>query len=80
MKILTAALVLFDIGAHDGIRYVFTELLEGETLRDRLSRSPLPWRQTVELGIALAEGLAVYAALGDKDQALAQIEEAYKQH
>jgi serine/threonine protein kinase len=51
-------LVLFDVGAHDGIHYVVTELLEGETLRDRLSRSPLSFRQTVELGIALAEGLA----------------------
>lgn len=51
-------LVLFDIGAHDGIRYVVTELLEGETLRDRLSRSALSFRQTVELGIALADGLA----------------------
>src|ERR1700683_4853448 len=34
-------LVLFDVGAHDGIHYVVTELLEGETLRDRLSRSAL---------------------------------------
>ena len=51
-------LVLFDAGAHDGIRYAVTELLEGETLRDRLSRGPLPWRKTIELGVALAEGLA----------------------
>jgi serine/threonine protein kinase/Tfp pilus assembly protein PilF len=51
-------LVLFDVGSHDGIRHVVTELLEGETLRDRLSRSTLSFRQTVELGVALAEGLA----------------------
>jgi len=51
-------LVLFDVGAHEGIHYAVTELLEGETLRDRLSRSPLSWRKTVELGMALAEGLA----------------------
>jgi serine/threonine-protein kinase len=51
-------LVLFDVGAHDGIHYAVTELLEGETLRDRVGRSPLSWRQTVELGIVLAEGLA----------------------
>ena len=50
--------MLFDIGAHDGIRYAVTELLEGETLRERLSRWPLPWRKTIELGVALAEGLA----------------------
>src|ERR1700689_2896854 len=51
-------LVLFDAGAHDGIRYAVTELLEGETLSDRLSRGPLPWRKTIELGGALAAGLA----------------------
>ena len=51
-------LVLFDVGAHEGIRYAVTELLEGETLSDRLSRGPLPWRKTIELGVALAEGLA----------------------
>jgi eukaryotic-like serine/threonine-protein kinase len=51
-------LVLFDVGEHDGIRYAVTELLGGETLRDRLSRSPLSWRKTIELGVALAEGLA----------------------
>jgi serine/threonine protein kinase/tetratricopeptide (TPR) repeat protein len=51
-------LVLFDVGEHEGIRYAVAELLEGETLRDRLSRSPLSWRKTIELGVALAEGLA----------------------
>jgi serine/threonine protein kinase len=51
-------LVLFDIGAHDGIRCAVTELLEGEALRDRLRRAPLSWRKTIELGVVLAEGLA----------------------
>jgi eukaryotic-like serine/threonine-protein kinase len=51
-------LVLFDVGVQDGVRYAVTELLEGETLGDRLSRSPLSWRKTIELGVALAEGLA----------------------
>ncbi len=51
-------LVLFDVGAHEGIHYAVTELLEGETLRDRFSRSPISWRKTVELGVALADGLA----------------------
>jgi Tol biopolymer transport system component len=51
-------LVLFDVGAHNGIHYAVTELLEGETLQQRLSRSALPWRKAIELGVALAEGLA----------------------
>src|SRR5262245_54983164 len=51
-------LVLHDVGEHNGIHYAVTELLEGETLRDRLGRGPLAWRKAVELGAAVAEGLA----------------------
>ena len=48
-------LVLFDVGAREGMHYAVTELLEGETLRDRLNRAPpLSWRKTIELGVALA--------------------------
>jgi len=34
------------------------ELLEGETLRERLQRGPLPWRKAVEQAIAIAQALA----------------------
>ncbi len=51
-------LVLFDAGVQDGVRYAVTELLEGETLRERLNRGPLSWRKTIELGMEVAEGLA----------------------
>jgi serine/threonine protein kinase/tetratricopeptide (TPR) repeat protein len=57
-------LVLHDIGSYEGIAYAVTELLEGETLRERLSRSPLPWRKTVELGADLAQGLAAAHSKG----------------
>jgi serine/threonine protein kinase/cytochrome c-type biogenesis protein CcmH/NrfG len=57
-------LVLHDVGAHEGIAYAVTELLEGKTLRDRLSRSALPWRKTVELGADLAQGLAAAHSKG----------------
>jgi serine/threonine-protein kinase len=51
-------LVLYDVAEQEGIRYAVTELLEGETLRDRLERGPVPWRKAVALGAAVAEGLA----------------------
>jgi len=57
-------LVLHDVGSEQEIRYAVTELLEGETLRERLSRGPLPWRKVAELGSALAEGLAAAHSKG----------------
>jgi serine/threonine-protein kinase len=57
-------LVLYDVGAEQGVRYAATELLEGETLRRRLAREPLPWRKVVELAAAVADGLATAHARG----------------
>ena len=39
--------------------YVVTELLEGETLRSRLQRGPLPWRAAAEIAAPLSDGLFV---------------------
>ena len=50
-------LALYDVGTDQGFSFVVTELLEGEILRTRLAR-PMPWRKAVEIGLALADGLA----------------------
>ncbi|MBL8749456.1 MAG: protein kinase [Planctomycetes bacterium] len=50
--------VLHDVGTQGDLRYVVTELLEGQTLRQRMQSAPLPWRRAAEIGLALAEGLA----------------------
>jgi serine/threonine-protein kinase len=47
-----------DVGNEAGIAYLVTELLDGEALRGRLTGSPLPWRTAVEIGLAVADGLA----------------------
>lgn len=51
-------LTIHDIGSQDGAPYVVSELLEGETLRDRLAAGPLPQRKAVACAIQFAQGLA----------------------
>jgi serine/threonine protein kinase len=51
-------LAIFDFGKDAGISYAVTELLEGETLRQRLTRERLPWRKAIEVAAAIADGLA----------------------
>jgi eukaryotic-like serine/threonine-protein kinase len=52
-------LTIFDVGETDGVPFVVSELLEGETLRARLARGPLPPRKVVDFARELARGLAV---------------------
>jgi eukaryotic-like serine/threonine-protein kinase len=51
-------LALHDFGQADGVLYAVTELLEGDSLRQRLSGETLPIRKVIEIGAAVAEGLA----------------------
>jgi serine/threonine-protein kinase len=51
-------LALYDIGALGDVRFAVTELLEGGTLRSRLECGPVPWPEVIDIGIAIAEGLA----------------------
>src|SRR5260370_8111838 len=51
-------LVIFDIGTFEGSTYGVSELLEGETLRDRLLGNVLPPRKAVENPVQIARGLA----------------------
>src|SRR5271169_4927589 len=48
---------LYDIGSQDGTDYLVMELLEGETLADRLKKGPLPLKQALQYGIEIAEAL-----------------------
>ena len=51
-------LAVFDIGTEDGVQYVVSELLEGETLRAVLERGALPPRKAIEYGAQIVRGLA----------------------
>ena len=51
-------LSIFDIGEDHGAPYVVSELLEGETLRDRLRNGPLSSRKAIDYAQQIAKGLA----------------------
>jgi hypothetical protein len=49
---------VYDFGLHDGSPYFITELLQGESLRHRLSRGRLPVLTALDFGAQMAHGLA----------------------
>jgi serine/threonine protein kinase len=51
-------LAVFDIGTHEGAPYVVSELLEGETLRERLRGGSIAMRKTLDYALQIAHGLA----------------------
>ncbi len=48
---------IFDIGEVDGQPFIVMELLNGEPLRDRITRGPLKLHQLVDIGIQVADAL-----------------------
>jgi eukaryotic-like serine/threonine-protein kinase len=54
-----AILSVHDVGTHEGAPFIVSELLDGETLRERLREGPLPPRKAVEYAAQVARGLAV---------------------
>src|SRR2546425_453046 len=55
---------IYDVGTHNGCSYVVSELLEGETLRKRISEGAMAQRKTIEYGLQIAQGLAAAHAKG----------------
>ena len=51
-------LAVHDVGDHEGAPYLVAELLEGETLRERLQAGGLPVRKAVDYALQVARGLA----------------------
>ena len=51
-------LAVFDIGTNDGSPYVVSELLEGETLRERLRGGSIAARKVLDYALQIARGLA----------------------
>ncbi len=49
---------VYDLGSHQGAPYIVTELLEGETLRARLSGGAIAVRKAIDWAVQIAKGLA----------------------
>lgn len=57
-------LAIYDVGSQDGVSYVVSELLEGETLRDRARSGLISAKKTLDYAQQIARGLAAAHAKG----------------
>lgn len=51
-------LAVYQMGQFEGVPYLVSELLEGETLREKIRRGALPLRQVIDIGGQIARGLS----------------------
>ena len=57
-------LAIYDFGTHEGLPYLVTELLEGESLRERLKRGKLGVPKSIDYARQIAAGLGAAHAKG----------------
>jgi eukaryotic-like serine/threonine-protein kinase len=55
---------IYDIGEQDGQHFIAMEFLDGATLKHRISGKPLPFDETLELAIQIADALRAAHAQG----------------
>ncbi len=51
-------MTVYEIGTDDSVQYIASELIEGETLRERLARGSIQVGEAVEIAIQVAGALA----------------------
>jgi eukaryotic-like serine/threonine-protein kinase len=51
-------LAIYQMGTYQGVPYLVSELLEGNTLQEILVAGPLPLRKAINYGVQIANGLA----------------------
>jgi protein kinase-like protein len=57
-------LAIFDVGSADGVHFAVTELLEGQTLRARMTKQRLDPREALGIMLEIADGAAAAHARG----------------
>ena len=48
---------VFDVGSEDGVQYIASEYVEGETLRQRMSRGPMELGEVLDVAIGVGSAL-----------------------
>src|SRR5262245_21599534 len=48
---------IYDIGSHEGRRFIAMELVDGESLRSKIHGQPLPLETILDLGCQIADAL-----------------------
>ena len=51
-------LAIYDVGAEGNTHYLVSELLEGQTLHEKMNAAPLSQRRIIEYAVEMARGLA----------------------
>ena len=51
-------LAIYDVGQHEGVPFLISELLQGDSLRTLLDQGVLPQRKAIDYGVQIAQGLA----------------------
>jgi len=51
-------LAVYDVGAESDLRFIVSELLEGQSLRDKLAEGPMSARRAIDIAVQIARGLA----------------------
>jgi len=51
-------ITIYEIGETESVHFIATEFIEGETIRQRLTRGTLPLSEVIEVGIGVASALA----------------------
>jgi serine/threonine protein kinase len=57
-------LTVYEFGVHDGLHYIATELVEGETLRDMIRRGPIALDSALDIAAQIAAALDAAHAAG----------------
>lgn len=57
-------LTIFEVGAEDGINYIASEFVAGQSLRQLLNRGPIPLQRVLDIAVQAASALSAAHAAG----------------